>query len=49
MYNETNKCKQCHFYKRETDSCPEKDIKECSKQEIKECDNFLVKDKLVHF
>ena len=53
MYNKENKrnciCTQCEFCDTKTDSCTENDIKECSKQNITECENFLVKDKLVHF
>lgn len=44
-----NKCNQCEFCNKETDSCTVKDVKECSKQNITECKEFLVKDKLVHF
>ena len=42
-------CKQCEFRDTETDSCKTKDVQECSKQEITKCEEFLVKDKLVHF
>lgn len=42
-------CTQCEFRNSETDSCTEKDVTECSEQGITECENFLVKDKLVHF
>jgi hypothetical protein len=49
---ESNKnciCIQCEFLNSETDNCTEKDVKKCSEQNITECENFLVKDKLVHF
>ena len=42
-------CKQCEFRNLETDNCTEKDVTKCSEQNITECENFLVKDKLVHF
>ena len=42
-------CTQCEFLNSETDNCTEKDVKKCSEQDITECENFLVKDKLVHF
>lgn len=42
-------CIQCEFRNSETNNCTEKDVTECSKQDITECENFLVKDKLVHF
>ena len=45
----SNKCRQCEFYDKETKSCEIKNIKEYSKQEIKNCEDFLVKEKLVMF
>lgn len=41
-------CSQCEF-RNIHDDCTAKDVKECNKQNITECENFLVKDKLVHF
>lgn len=42
-------CNQCEFHDTDMDYCRAKNVEECSKQELTECEEFLVKDKLVHF
>ena len=42
-------CNQCEFHDTKTDCCKTKGVEDCSKQKITECEEFLVKDKLVHF